>query len=63
MSRKRYSDEVALKFLREIDVHLHDGLDVVRVLSDEFELVSPPGETPSTFALRQQNLPSTGLLR
>ena len=30
MSRKRYSDEDALKLLREIDVHLHDGLDVVR---------------------------------
>jgi transposase-like protein len=27
--RKRYSDEDALKILREIDVHLHDGLDVV----------------------------------
>ena len=29
MSRKRYSDEDTLKILREIDVHLHDGLDVV----------------------------------
>ncbi len=29
MARKRYSDEDALKLLREIDVHLHDGLDVV----------------------------------
>ncbi|MBT4236229.1 MAG: transposase, partial [Marinovum sp.] len=29
MVRKRYSDEDALKILREIDVHLHDGLDVV----------------------------------
>ena len=29
MGRKRYSDEDALKILREIDVHLHDGLDVV----------------------------------
>ena len=29
MARKRYSDEDALKILREIDVHLHDGLDVV----------------------------------
>ena len=29
MARKRYSDEGALKILREIDVHLHDGLDVV----------------------------------
>lgn len=29
MVRKRYSDEDALKLLREIDVHLHDGLDVV----------------------------------
>jgi len=29
MARKRYSDEDALKLLREIDVYLHDGLDVV----------------------------------
>ena len=29
MARKRYSDEDVLKFLLEIDVHLHDGLDVV----------------------------------
>ena len=29
MAPKRSSDEDALKILREIDVHLHDGLDVV----------------------------------
>ena len=29
MARKRYSDEDALKVLREIDVHLPDGLDIV----------------------------------
>ena len=29
MARKRYSDEAALKVLRELDVHLYDGLDVV----------------------------------
>ncbi len=29
MARKRYSDEDVLKLLREIDVHLQDGLDVV----------------------------------
>tara|TARA_Y100000385_G_C12676313_1_gene460127 strand:- start:209 stop:418 length:210 start_codon:yes stop_codon:yes gene_type:complete len=29
MARKRYSDEDALKILREIDIYLHDGLDVV----------------------------------
>ena len=29
MAWKRYSDEDALKVLREIDVNLHDGLDVV----------------------------------
>ena len=28
MARKRYSDEDVLKLLREIDVHLHDGLDL-----------------------------------
>ena len=32
MARKRYSDEDALKILREIDVHLHDGLDGQDVL-------------------------------
>jgi len=26
---KRYSDEDVLKLLREIDVHMHDGLNVV----------------------------------
>ena len=29
MAMRRYSDEDAPKILREIDVHLHDGLDVV----------------------------------
>ena len=29
MARKRYSDEDALKVLREIDEHLYDGLDVL----------------------------------
>ena len=29
MARKRYSDEDVLKLLREINVHLHYGLDVV----------------------------------
>ena len=29
MAQERYSDEAALKILREIDVHLYDGLDVV----------------------------------
>ena len=33
MAWKRYSDEDALKILREIDVHLHDGLDVVSACS------------------------------
>ena len=31
MARKRYSAADALKLLREIDVHFHDGLDVVSV--------------------------------
>lgn len=29
MARKRYSDEDVLKLLLEIDVRLHNGLDVV----------------------------------
>ncbi len=29
MAWKRYSDEDALKVLRVIDLHLHDGLDVL----------------------------------
>lgn len=32
MAQKRYWDEDALKLLREIDVHLHDDLDVVIAL-------------------------------
>ena len=31
MARKRYSDISVLKLLREIDVHMHDGVDVVSV--------------------------------
>ena len=30
MARKRYSDEDILKLLREIEVHLYDGMDVIR---------------------------------
>ncbi|NCF48109.1 MAG: hypothetical protein GWP36_01140 [Bacteroidetes bacterium] len=48
MAQKRYSDEDALNILREIAVHLHDGLNVVSsyrkagisdktVLSDKLE--------------------------
>lgn len=33
MARKRYSDEDALKILREVDVHLHDGMDVADAVS------------------------------
>ena len=29
MARKQYLDETARKVLREIEVHIHDGLDVV----------------------------------
>lgn len=29
MARKRYSDEDILKLLREIEVHFHDGMDVI----------------------------------
>ena len=29
MAQKRYSDEDVLKLLRKMNVHLHDGLDVV----------------------------------
>ena len=29
MARKRYSDEDALKVSREIDIRLHDGLDIL----------------------------------
>ena len=33
MARKRHSDEDILRLLREIEVNLHDGMGVVRVLS------------------------------
>ena len=29
MARKRYSDEDILKLLREVEVHIHSGMDVV----------------------------------
>ena len=29
MARKRYSDEDILKLLREIEVHIHGGMDVI----------------------------------
>ena len=29
MVRKRYSDELILKLLREIEVYIHGGMDVV----------------------------------
>lgn len=35
MARKLYSDEQVLKLLCEVDFHVPDGLDVVRVLSDK----------------------------
>lgn len=36
MARKRYSDEGALRLLREIDVHLHDGMDVAGTATTAF---------------------------
>ena len=33
MARKRYSDEDILKLLREIEVHIHGGMDVVSACS------------------------------
>ena len=29
MARKRYSEEDILRFLREIEVHLHGGMNVI----------------------------------
>ena len=37
MVRKRYSDEDVLKLLREIDVHLHDGLDVANACRNSWD--------------------------
>jgi hypothetical protein len=41
MARKRYSDEDALKILREIDVHLRDGLDVVSACRKQVSRTKP----------------------
>jgi len=42
MARKRYSDEDALKILREIDVNLHDGLDVDKlILKESLDYLKP----------------------
>ncbi len=37
MARKRYSDEDVLKLLREIDVHLHDGLGRCECVSQSWD--------------------------
>ncbi len=36
MARKRYSDEDALKLLREIDVHLHDGSRAAQAVGTKY---------------------------
>jgi len=33
MARKRHSDEDILKLLREIEVNVHSGMDVVRAIA------------------------------
>ncbi|XXK30208.1 hypothetical protein ACMAY7_12070 [Rhodobacteraceae bacterium nBUS_24] len=40
MARKRYNEEDILRLLREIEVHLHGGMDVVSACLD------PPIPTP-----------------
>ena len=55
MARKRYSDEDALKLLREIDVHLHDGLDVVSACRKAGMWSSAPGRFRRD---RMRSLPS-----
>ena len=36
MARKRYSDEDILKLLREVEVHIHSGMDVVCACRKKF---------------------------
>ena len=36
MARKRYNDEDILRLLREIEVHLHGGMDVEPCGGDQF---------------------------
>ena len=41
MARKRYNEEDILRLLREIEVHLHGGMDVVSACR-----VQPPNYVP-----------------
>ena len=41
MARKRYNDEDILRLLREIEVHLHGGMDVVSNLPTKLSCQFP----------------------
>jgi putative transposase len=63
MARKRYSDEDVLKLLREIDLHLHEGLDVVSAcrkagISDKSHYYWRGMETfPFDIGMRKMRMP------
>ena len=49
MARKRYNEEDILRLLREIEVHLHGGMDVVsacRKAGVSDKTVQPPNYVP-----------------
>ena len=53
MARKSYNQEDILRFLREIDIHFHDGLyDVSACLDPPF---------PTLFAKKKKSMPSPPL--
>ena len=67
MARKRYSDEDVLKLLREIDVHLHDGLDVVSAcrkagISDKSYYYWQPSRSSDIPAIRNAKVSLNGVL-
>ena len=41
MARKRYSEEDILRLLREIELHLHGGMDVLSACREQPHLSGP----------------------
>ena len=49
MARKRYNEEDILRLLREIEVHLHGGMDVVSAC--------PTAPSPTCLYKEQKSMP------
>ena len=51
MARKRYNDEDILRLLREIEVHLHGGMDVVSACRTVGRKIQTPDHSRSWLML------------